>query len=180
MARKKRVVESVHGWRDTPPDLTTGEHDLMVATLQKAWADVQIDPESVPPPRREEAVAVKVTAYEWITWSDALYRSLGLEAPRVSFSTVCLHLDLNPESVRAVLLRGVTPPEVRVPDRWREFFYGRKTRLDRGWKHRNNRTECPQLDDVKPDTEHSLDTLRRAVVHATLPVTAHEDESEPR
>lgn len=154
MAKKKRTVETVQGWRDDPPDLTTGEHDLMVATLEQAWHDVRLDPDSVPEARREEAVAIQVSAYEWFTQSDEFYVELGLSRPRLSFETVCLHLELHPANVRAVVLRGIEPPEDHVPDRWRTLFTGpddpERHRADRAWTRRRPDPppcpDCPELD----------------------------------
>lgn len=150
---KKKTVKTADDWRDTPPDLTTGEHDMLVATLEQAWHDVRLDPDSVPAKRREEAVAIQVSAYEWFTQSDEFYAKLGLTRPRLSFATVCLHLELNPDNVRAVVLHGIEPPEDHVPDRWRKLFTGpddpERHRDDRGWtKHKPSEPcpECPELD----------------------------------
>lgn len=131
------MVETASGWRDEAPDLTSGEHDVLTAMLELAWHDVQIDLDSVPLARREEALAAKVTAYEWVTADDLCL---------TSFRSVCLHVGLvDVVRARKVVLRDKRTPEpgmsflreVEVPDepvpsKWLEEFAS-TTREDRAY-----------------------------------------------
>lgn len=136
MGKRARKVETVQGWRDEHPDLTTGEHDTLVAMIELAWRDVQINLATVPESRREEALATKISAWEWLTKSPRAYKSQGMNPPRISFSAACLHLDLHEESTRwacfnrawqvphARLADPIGPPHGTMPDEWREVFFG--------------------------------------------------------
>lgn len=132
-------LEIAPGWRnDEPLDLTPGEHGVMAAVLELAWHDVQIDLDAVPPVRREEALAAKLTAYEWIRSDDDFL---------MSFRSVCLHLGIeNVERAREVILRGVDIPEgASVPPRWLEE-YASTSRRDREYVKRQVKpSPCPEL-----------------------------------
>ena len=157
------LVETAPGWRDAP-DLTTGEHDILTAMLEMAWHDVKLDLDTIPPARRDEAIAAKLTAHEWIT-SD--------EDHLLSFHSVCLLIGIvDVDRVRRVMLRGVTIPAVPIPERW-EAELASTDRRDRAYiKHPNPKHSkhplrllpvpspppcCPELD-AEP-TGYTLETL---------------------
>lgn len=143
----RKIAETLHGWRDQHPDLTTGEHDTLVAMIELAWRDVQIDLDTVPDARREEALAAKISAWEWLTKPLAAYKADGMNPPRISFHAACLHLGLNEEATRwACLNRTCNPPHTRLPEpicpacevmpnEWREAFFG----PDEPEQHREDR-----------------------------------------
>lgn len=145
--RVRKIAETAHGWRDTKPDLTTGEHDTLVAMIELAWRDVQIDLATVPLSRQEEALAARISAWEWFTKTPEAYKAKGANPPRISFRAACLHLGLHEESTRwACLNRAWRSPHERLPeqaqaprgtmpDEWREAFFG----PDEPERHREDR-----------------------------------------
>lgn len=176
--------EVAPGWRsDEPPDLTPGEHDMLAAMLEQARSDVRINLDNVPPSRREEAIAAKLTAYEWIRSDDDYL---------MSFRSVCLHLGIvDVERARAVLLDGVVmPTNTTVPEKWQRE-YASTERRDRPYVKRKDRASavpldttdapaeadeatavaadpcpdppCPELDDVPSDPACSLADLIAAI-----------------
>lgn len=151
MRRKQKVVETAVGWRDLHPDLTSGEHDTLVAMVELAWHDVQINLGTVPESRREEALAAKISAWEWFTKEPEEYIEDGENPPRISFRAACLHLGLHEERVRwsclnrgwrpphDVLLEPICSPDAPMPDEWREQFIGpddpERHREERAYAH---------------------------------------------
>jgi hypothetical protein len=156
------------GWHDSPPDLTTGVHDLMAAMIESARKEVRIDLSSVPLSRYEEALAAKITAYEWLT-SDDNYL--------MSFRSVCLHLTeigfpVDADAIRKAVLKDVAPPTGAMPDRWQKEYEYQQGRRSRGREYvklvkRERRTKrchnmpeeivavlpadvMPQVDDYSP------------------------------
>lgn len=151
--RQRKIVETAPGWRDGSTmlrDLTRGEYDTMAAVLEMAWQDAQIDLDLVPPSRREEALAAKVTAFRWL-------KDDNWEA-RISFRFVCEALGLDPAKTRAYILthdyeayrRGervvkvaTLPPTMRVPPKW-DRIWSDEDREDREYRKRRRSTTGPE------------------------------------
>jgi hypothetical protein len=180
-------AETPVGWRDERPDLTSEEHDMLVAMIEQAWRDVQIEMEGIPKSRRVEALAVKVSAWEWFTKEPEDYIEDGENPPRISFRAACLHLGIREESVRwtcfnrcweltdnpenpkgnqihKMLLHPVCPPQDPMPNKWREVFLG----PDEPEKHREDRGYKKKKEDPVPSPKQPEPTNAPVVV-APLP-----------
>jgi len=196
--RQRNQIVTAEGWNETYPDLTTSEHDTLAGLLERAWSDVQIDLNTVPPERYEEAVAAKLTAYEWFMFDADDYADRGMNPPRISFTAACLHLGMHEEEVLKVVLRGVRIPEgVSVPQRWRDEYLGPEdpehNRDDRVYVKATKRakmeaavqldlplppcTYCKPLDDDRPAPAFTLESLMGQVLNITVNSTANWTEA---
>jgi len=141
----------------------------MSAMLQLAWRDVRMDLGSVGQERYAEALAAKVTAYEWIRSDDEFL---------MSFRSVCLHLGIEDmRHAREVILQGVVLPDEPVPQEALADYEWKpgQNREDRIYAKRKPRAlpsvpdvprpNCPELDPElnAPNTPFTLDALMTGV-----------------
>jgi hypothetical protein len=130
--------------------------------LELAWHDVRIDLDSVTDARREEALAAKITAYEWIT-SDSEHV--------LSFRFVCAHLGIEDiDRARRVILRDVVVPSEPIPARWLEEFASTE-RDDRAYVKRRKaepyHEPCDALD--AESQAYSLESLVAEISGLNIP-----------
>jgi hypothetical protein len=166
---RRRVAALVEvGWRDETPDVTTGEHDLLTAMLEWSWHDVQLDVDGLPPVRREETLAAKLTAYEWITSDEEHF---------LSFRSVCSLVGINDAvQARTIMLRGVSVPAEPIPERWRAELAS-TDRRDRVYTKRK-RKDAPAP--APEPNAYTLEALLAEINTAESPATAPKAGSADR
>lgn len=92
----RQRLEPLHGWRDSPPDLSTHENDGMTTMISQAWHDVHLRLSDIPGSLRDEALAAKLSAYDWLVSDDDFL---------MSFRSACLFVGVEDvEGARAFIL----------------------------------------------------------------------------
>lgn len=131
---KRAAADVVVGWRaDEPIDVVPCERQGLKAMLTRAWLDLRLETNFRAKTKRDEALAAKLSAYDWVQ-SDAEHF--------MSFRWVCLLLGKNAESTRRLFLQGIKRPGGKMPPQW-EAEFASTDRQDRTYVKRKNRDLPP-------------------------------------
>lgn len=115
-------------------------HRLLGAVLKQAEVDARLDEAEIRAIRskveREELLAAKLSAWEWMF--DEYVGLPGTTEPRaeVSFETVCTVVGRDPDTVRGILIDEAAPPSYSSPPEGLRREYLSIARSDKIWKNR--------------------------------------------